>query len=328
MKEKEKINRNKILAIVLMLAVCIFASCNASQAVFDDLDKCAYIDFELAETRDVTVEYTPADYSKLYWFYTAVKKDNYGKTGETGENILAPVVPLTETDDYETLVAGLATNKESVGPFSLGEWSLKLVAYRDCTTSENSGDGYTYRLPYPVGSEKIDDKGAYIKKEAESGKSYYLSNENMVYESEGISVNLVGSKLTTVSASVEPKGTKGTVTFENVEFESTEIFSSFVISRTETLKTTESVEITLAGTNSTKKASGGGITVSWNNSNDGKTKYEVSGSTELETGMYSCELLYSEGDPATKKVGFTFPFAIYPNATTNITYESINSNGT
>ncbi len=325
MKNNGKKNKKNILTIVLILAVCIFASCKADQAVFDALDRYAYIDFELAETRDVTVEYTPADYSKLYWFYTAVKKDDYGKTGETGENILAPVVPLTNTNNYETLVVGLTTNKKGVGPFSLGEWSLKLVAYRDCTTSENSGDGYTYRLPYPVDSEKIDEKGAYIKKEAESGKSCYLSDENMVYESKEIKVDLIGSKLTTVSASVEPKGTEGTVTFENVEFESTVSFSSFKISRTDSGKATQNVQMTLAENNNTKEASNNGITVTWSDSDNSNTTYTVSGSSELEQGMYICELLYSEGNPATEKVGFSFPFAVYPNTNTKVTNEAIDS---
>ena len=76
--------------------------------------------------------YTLADNGSLYWTYTAVKNDNYFKTGEVTEET------ALKTDESGNAVTGLPDKLP--GTFSVGAWVFTFNAY----TSDEISDDYLY----------------------------------------------------------------------------------------------------------------------------------------------------------------------------------------
>ena len=113
-----------VLASIMILALCTFVACTAE--VSDPYDGLTYVTFggESPASRNLLASYEVASYDKLYWFYTAEKKDNYGTSGAASN---APV-----RKDGESGLDG------TVGPFSQGKWLFTLCAYKDNAVNENA----------------------------------------------------------------------------------------------------------------------------------------------------------------------------------------------
>lgn len=111
------------ILLAVMLITALFVSCTAE--VIDPYDGLAYVTFGGPASKDLSASYEVQSYEDLYWFYTAQKADDFGKTGElTDETPLA-----VENNDH---VKGLGGK---IGPFSQGVWNFVLKAYN--ATDEN-----------------------------------------------------------------------------------------------------------------------------------------------------------------------------------------------
>lgn len=105
------------ILLAVMLITALFVSCTAE--VIDPYDGLAYVTFGGPASKDLSASYEVQSYEDLYWFYTAQKDDEFGKTGEvTDETPLA-----VENNNH---VKGLGGK---IGPFSQGTWNFVLKAY-------------------------------------------------------------------------------------------------------------------------------------------------------------------------------------------------------
>ena len=116
------------ILLAVMLITAMFVSCTAE--VIDPYDGLAYVTFGGPASKDLSASYEVQSYEKLYWFYTAKKADEFGKTGETGADVKKPV-----SCDGETIAKGLGGQ---VGPFSQGLWDFELFAYSSRAGEEES----------------------------------------------------------------------------------------------------------------------------------------------------------------------------------------------
>ena len=123
--------RKRILSVLAICAIiaCLFSACSIDNSQPGDGRGVGYVTFGnqlTSSARSLTPSYDVAAYEDLYWFYDAVKGDQYGTTGAgNGQKI-----PGTDGQ-------GLAGE---VGPFSQGTWNFTLYAYSDATLS---GDSWT-----------------------------------------------------------------------------------------------------------------------------------------------------------------------------------------
>ena len=105
------------ILLAVMLITALFVSCTAE--VIDPYDGLAYVTFGGPASKDLSASYEVQSYEDLFWFYTAQKDDEFGKTGEvTDETPLA-----VENNNH---VKGLGGK---IGPFSQGTWNFVLKAY-------------------------------------------------------------------------------------------------------------------------------------------------------------------------------------------------------
>ncbi len=105
------------ILLAVMLITALFVSCTAE--VIDPYDGLAYVTFGGPASKDLSASYEVQSYEDLFWFYTAKKADDFGKTGETSDE-----TPLAGT--AETPAKGLGGK---IGPFSQGVWDFDLKAY-------------------------------------------------------------------------------------------------------------------------------------------------------------------------------------------------------
>lgn len=105
-----------IVITLIALLTSLFISCSAEMQEPGDED--AYVTFDSGSTaKDLSQTIVTADADDLYWYYTAVKKDNYGQTGET-------------TDETKVGATGVPGLEGTIGPFSQGKWEFTLTAYK------------------------------------------------------------------------------------------------------------------------------------------------------------------------------------------------------
>lgn len=105
------------ILLAVMLITALFVSCTAE--VIDPYDGLAYVTFGGPASKDLSASYEVQSYEDLYWFYTAQKADDFGKTGEVTDK-----TPVSK--DGEGPVVGLGGQ---VGPLSQGLWDFELFAY-------------------------------------------------------------------------------------------------------------------------------------------------------------------------------------------------------
>jgi len=105
------------ILLAVMLITAMFVSCTAE--VIDPYDGLAYVTFGGPASKDLSASYEVQSYENLYWFYTAEKDDEFGKTGEASVE-----TPLAGT--VEAPAQGLGG---TIGPFSQGVWNFVLTAY-------------------------------------------------------------------------------------------------------------------------------------------------------------------------------------------------------
>ncbi len=200
MNKKTKIEL--IYLSLLVLAISLFISCDGQAVQSQENAPLAYITFTEDTSKAISITYSPASYSTLYWFYTAKKTDNtdntntgnYGTTGQTeGE---APVNPTSTTD--KTPQPGLGSN--TLGPFSQGKWKFTLTAYKEA------------------------DK------------------QTKIYSSDDITETLYGGETKTITVSVKAETSgEGTLALKDLYFTSTETISSATMTLTAT-ESTDSAE--------------------------------------------------------------------------------------
>lgn len=114
------------ILLAVMLITAMFVSCTAE--VIDPYDGLAYVTFGGPASKDLSASYEVQSYEDLYWFYTATKADEYGKTGETGENEEIPLAGTAEKPEK-----GLGGK---IGPFSQGKWNFVLTAYNSVDSNK------------------------------------------------------------------------------------------------------------------------------------------------------------------------------------------------
>lgn len=116
----------KVAGAILIVLMALLVSC--SMDTEDPSSRGAYVTFGQSQSvgsRSLDTSYDVVGYDELYWFYDAVKKDNYGTTGAgAGQKIPG--------DAYGKGTAG------TVGPFSQGEWEFKLYAYSSASNETGS----------------------------------------------------------------------------------------------------------------------------------------------------------------------------------------------
>lgn len=114
------------ILLAVMLITAMFVSCTAE--VIDPYDGLAYVTFGGPASKDLSASYEVQSYESLYWFYTAKKADDFGKTGETSDE-----TPLAGT--AETPAKGLGGK---IGPFSQGTWNFELFAYSNSEKADGT----------------------------------------------------------------------------------------------------------------------------------------------------------------------------------------------
>ncbi len=133
--------KRKLFTLLLLAAagLSLFISCSAApEAVEPETDGLAYVRFgEETNTRSFTATYDIQDYDNLYWFYTATKDDDYGKTGVT---VSETAVKTTADGESTVPTKGL---DGTIGPFSQGDWNFTLKAYANLD-SDKKGENLVY----------------------------------------------------------------------------------------------------------------------------------------------------------------------------------------
>lgn len=117
-----------ILAVLLTAIACLFTSCSASVEPPKEEEGLAYVTFGNGGSRSLTTEYGIKSYDDLYWYYTAVKQDGFGLTGQKTDQ-----TRINETK-------GLSG---TVGPLSQGAWVFTLYAYEG--VNGNTGNNLVYQ---------------------------------------------------------------------------------------------------------------------------------------------------------------------------------------
>ncbi len=308
MKNIKKYKIEKIIIfLTLVLCVLTVASCE-NEIASPRNEEVAFVRFEIASARDLSSTCEPEAYGNLYWFYTAKKTDNYGHTGETGDNVFGAIVaPTTGESGVITLTKGLGSGDSGIGPFSYGSWTFTLKAY-----AKNETTGETTTTSKTVEYKEL--KNGVISTQS---TTMNLSNYTEKYASGDIQVTLNSEKVS-VAASVQPQGTTGYIKFDGAYLTSSEENPTLELTMTRTDRQKTYV-FTNSGTDSreagtTKIA----LTLESSGTESNPKKYKVScpDGTNLETGTYSCAIKI--GDKNSKE---TFSFAICANATTTISGE-------
>ena len=136
--------------MLITALACIFTSCSAAiDSPKAEAEEFGYVTFGNGGSRTLNTEYGIKSYNELVWFYTAEKKDGFGKTGETrDENGNLVKERINDT-------TGLSGE---VGPLSQGAWVFTLYAYE---AGENQAP--TQNLVYQGTSATIVLKGGETK---------------------------------------------------------------------------------------------------------------------------------------------------------------------
>ena len=124
-------NKRKVLSILLLalITVTLAVSCSGSiDAPVQDAEELAYVTFGNGHSRGLSTSYKTEAYDKLYWFYTALKTDSYGTTGQVGLNTDNLPTAAVSKGDNNAPAKGLSGQ---VGPFSQGAWDFTLYAYKE-----------------------------------------------------------------------------------------------------------------------------------------------------------------------------------------------------
>lgn len=178
-------NKRKVLSILLLalITVTLAVSCSGSiDTPKQEAEELAYVTFGNGHSRELGTSYETAEYSSLYWFYTAKKDDQYGTTGQVGLTNNLPTAAVSKSGDNPAKDLG-----GQVGPFSQGKWIFTLYAY----------------------AEKLDENGVGTGAPDKS---------NLIYKSDEVAVTLKGNDVKNVPVSVSPQGQYGYVRLDNVTF--------------------------------------------------------------------------------------------------------------
>ena len=116
--------RSLFIAIVVLLMATLFVSCNANKSLEDQLVEVS-VTTDSARALSMAAEANNVPVASLYWFYTAEKKDNSFKTGETRDPDTHALVETAVKSE-----PGLLTEKLG-DKFSKGAWEFKFYAYAD-----------------------------------------------------------------------------------------------------------------------------------------------------------------------------------------------------
>lgn len=265
------------------MIISIFSSCDGDKTPLYDESALSYIIFSPDTSRDLKIDYDPASYSSLHWFYKAEKADGYGTAGET--DAWTPI--LTTLTDGLNPVTGI---EGYIGPFSQGEWNFYLKAYKTASERGASSDlSYTY---------------SYTTNTVTETKTFYFTTP--IYESSAVSETLV-DELKTVAVAVDTVEGVGKLTLSGLYFTSSNTFSS--ASMTLTRQDTEA-----------ESSSTYDLTIS---SEEGKYSIAFKDTTSLDitSGTYKCVISASGDDSSSFKS--TFYFSIYTGTTTTLSGELI-----
>ncbi len=304
--------------VLVAVALGFFVSCNAETAV--PSEDYAYIRFGEVSQRgsSFSASYETEKYADLYWFYTATKSTSDGTTGSTGDDIAA--VRTTSGNSVAPGKGIVFADGECLGPFSQGEWTFTLKAYKDYKAAAE--EGYT--------STKV------LYNNGEKEMTIYLKSDDLVYRTESnnpIKASLLPGQTKTINAlttSVESVGEKGTVTFDNTTFVyKTSGTTAPIVTLTAT-NTTDNNEKYIF-TNSSEEITDGIKVALTLTASDSKTwSVKCAEDTKLDVGTYRCVVeakssdgknsisLYDAKDSATQINSLTFYFAVYGNTTTGI----------
>ena len=140
--------RSLVLAAALMLLMILAVSCSEDARGGEDAAiSSETVEVRLAGNSDALAakaltatneSYTLAESSDLYWTYTAVKDDNYFKTGQSElDDDGNPVEADLNTDDSGNAVKDLPDKLP--GTYSLGKWIFTFNAYKEVTTTDDEG---------------------------------------------------------------------------------------------------------------------------------------------------------------------------------------------
>lgn len=141
----------KVAGAILIVLMALLVSC--SMDTEDPSSRGAYVTFGQSQSvgsRSLDTSYDVVGYDELYWFYDAVKKDNYGTTGAgAGQKIPG--------DAYGKGTAG------TVGPFSQGKWEFKLYAYSSASNETGSWVANENSLVYASEAIAVSLRGGETK---------------------------------------------------------------------------------------------------------------------------------------------------------------------
>ena len=171
-----------ILAVLLTAIACLFTSCSASVEPPKEEEGLAYVTFGNGGSRSLSTEYGIKSYGELFWFYTAVKQDGFGLTGQSPKDTNGNFIPQPVKPDKNS--AGQLTDINpgldgTVGPLSQGAWVFTLYAYEQ----KNGTEGV-----------------------------------NLVYQGTSATIVLKGNETRAVPVSVELKGDYGVVDLSQAYF--------------------------------------------------------------------------------------------------------------
>ncbi len=278
--------RTLFSCLVLAVAgICLLVSCAVQNDVPGEGDGIAYIRFG-EDDRAFKADYDIQEYDNLYWFYTAEKDDDYGKVGETTDE-----VPVTAVKDDNGAITSVNLGLSgTIGPFSQGDWKFTLKAYAGLT-ADNKPD-----------------------------------TTKLVYENtDVIKATLRGGETKSIPAEVKPAGETGSLKFDGAYFKWQDGGSAAPLFKIEAYGIDKKVtytltnDTTITGSNVFKIALG-----DYDSDAEGyPLKYVLSDGSYTDTfnvtvDYYTCKITaYINGD-VTKPVAYdgSFGFRIYGGATT------------
>lgn len=141
----------KVSGAILIVLMALLVSC--SMDTEDPSSRGAYVTFGQSQSvgsRSLDTSYDVVGYDELYWFYDAVKKDNYGTTGAGARQKIPG-------DAYGKGTAG------TVGPFSQGKWEFKLYAYSSASNETGSWVANENSLVYASEAIPVSLRGGETK---------------------------------------------------------------------------------------------------------------------------------------------------------------------
>lgn len=185
--------RGLMLTLVAMLLIAALVSCSdPSNNELDGQGKgLAYATFDKTMTKGLSSSYSGYEsYDNLYWYYTAVKKDSYGTTGQTKKNNTDVVVKVPGDNTNHKGLSG------QVGPFSEGDWQFTLYGLSEelilSETYNENHDGTVESITY-----------------------YTTPTEGIVYKGETSDtspfINLKKNQTNYIPVTVTPRGKTGKV---------------------------------------------------------------------------------------------------------------------